>query len=215
MTESDGTAVRVELLINIDAQILAYRNGLSRKSLISLDDIEVLDLVAALCHSLAGSCHGADTHYLGTNTCKSACHEGSHRLNAQLLSLLLAHDHDSCRTVIDTGCVACGNKAVGIEGLKLLKALDGGTGTGSLILIEDDGLLLLLDLNGNDLLIESTVLLGCTCLLLALERELVKLLAGQASLACHIVSGGDHMVIVECIPESILYHGIHKAALAL
>ena len=160
MAQSDSTAVGVQLLIYIDAQFLTNCYGLCCECFVSLDDIEVFDLHTGLSHYLLGRSYRADTHNLGTNTSQSACYESSHRLNAQLLSLLFAHNNDSCCTVVDTGSVTCGNESTGIDGTKLSQTFDGRTMTRAFIGIEYDGLFFLLNFYGNDLCLEGTVLLS-------------------------------------------------------
>ena len=72
--QSDSAAIGIELFVHIDTQVFAHCYGLSRKSFVRLDDIEIFDLHTGLGQHLFGGCHRADTHHLGTNACQSACY---------------------------------------------------------------------------------------------------------------------------------------------
>ena len=215
MSECDRTAVGIKLLVNIDTEILADCNRLSRKCLVGFDDIEVLDLISGLSHSLACSRNGTDTHDSGINACKSACNEGSHRLNTEFLSLLFAHNNHSCRTVVDTRCITCGYESVGIYRTELCKSFYCGTLTGTFIRIKYNNFFLLLNFHRNYLFLELAVLDSSAGLELALESKLIKFFPCKIPLPCDIISSCYHMIIIECIPEGILYHSINKTALAL
>ncbi len=125
MSQSDSAAVGIQLLIHINAQILAHSNGLSGKCLVGLDDIEIFNLHAGLGHDFPGRRHRADTHNFRAHTCQSSCHKGSHGLHTQLFRLLLAHHYDGSRTVVDAGSVACGDESVRVDGAQLGKSFYG------------------------------------------------------------------------------------------
>ena len=213
MSESDCAAVGVQLLVNINAEISANCDRLCSKCFVSLDDIEVFDLHANLVHYLLCGVNRSDTHNLGTAACKTACYEGSHRLHAKLLSLLLAHHNDSSSAIIDTGSVSCGYETILVDGTQLGKCFHGGAGTGSLINLELNHFLLFLYHYRYDFLLKSTVLLCFLRLQLALQRELIQLFSCDAPLTADIVCGGNHVIVVECIPESIVYHGIYQSTI--
>ena len=101
MAQCDGTAVGVELLIG-KAQFFLYCYGLCGKGFICFDYVEIFDLISCLVHYLLGSHYGADAHDSGIASAQGSCHECSHRLYTQFLSLFFAHyDYCGC-TVIDT-----------------------------------------------------------------------------------------------------------------
>ena len=166
MAQSDGAAVDVQLVL-VKAQSLADCDGLSCECLVGLDQIHIINGQAGLCHDLLGGSDGAETHDLRLDACQSTCDPSSQRLDAQLLSLLLAHDDQSSSAIVDSGRVASGHDAVlGEGGLQGAQLLDRGQ-TGAFIGIEHGVALLALDDNRNDLVLESAVLDGLVSLQLA------------------------------------------------
>ncbi len=213
MTQGNGTSVGIELSVHINTQILAHCNRLCRKSLIGLNDVEVLNLHACLGQNLLRGCHRADSHHFRTDTCQRTGHKSSHRLHAQLLCLLFAHDNDSSSAVIDTGSISCSHESIGIDRTQLGQTLYGRTCTGTLVHLELDHLFLFLYHHRHDLCVKSTCLLGFLCLLLALQGELIQFFPGKSPFPADIVSRCNHMVIIESIPQGILDHGIHQGAI--
>ena len=102
MSECYRTAVRVELLFNIDTEVFSDCNRLSCECFVCLDDIEVFDLISGLGHNLLCSRNRSDTHDRRINTCKSAAYKCSHRLNTKFFSFFFGHYTDRCSTVVDT-----------------------------------------------------------------------------------------------------------------
>ena len=212
MSECDRTAVRIQLSVNIDTQFLAYCHGLCCECLISLNNIEVFNLIACLSHNLLRCRNRTDTHNLRSASCKSAAYESCHRLNTQFFCLLLAHHYDGCRTVIDTGSISCGNESIRVDRTKLRKSLNRGTMSRSLVYLKLNHFLLLLNHNRHDLFLKSAALLCRFSLQLALQCELVKLFTRQAPLFTNIVRCPDHMIIIKSIPQCIFNHGIYQCA---
>ncbi len=156
MTQGDGAAVGIQLLIHVDSQILAHSHGLGSKCLICLNDVKIFDLHACLGQDFPGGCHRADSHNFGTDACQRAGNKGCHRLHAQFLCLLLAHDNDGCRSVIDAGGIACCHETIFIDGAQFCKTFDGRTGTGAFIYFKFNGFLLFLHHHRNDLRVKGT-----------------------------------------------------------
>ncbi len=61
MTERDGAAVHVELVVG-DAQLAGAIDGLRRERLVDLEQIDVLDAKPGLREQLADRGHRADAH---------------------------------------------------------------------------------------------------------------------------------------------------------
>ena len=208
MADGDRAAVYVDL-VYIPAEILADREGLRGKRLVRLDAVELVDGHIRLGERLAGGGNGANAHYAGLNARGSADYELRHGLNAELGSLFGAHYNDCGSAVVDAGGVARGNGAVLLEGgAELSKRFHGGTGTVVLVLLELDHLLLDLYHYGNDLLIELALFLSLGGVLLGTESELILHFAGDAPLLGNVFCGDAHVVIVERLPEAVLYHHI-------
>ena len=223
MAQSDCAAVDVDL-VHIKVQSLADGHRLCCEGLVCLDQVHIGNGQAGLCHDLLGCSDGAQTHDFGLNTGQSTSDPGCQRGDAQLLGLLLAHHDQSSSAVVDCGRVAGGHDAVlGEGGLQSAQLLDRGQ-TGAFIGIEHGVALLALDDNGNDLVLEGTVLDGLVCLDLAVVSELIQLLAGDGVIAvllliglvgADVLSGHAHVLVkAGGIPQSIVDHGIDQLALA-
>src|SRR5207248_5433417 len=64
VAQRDGAAVRVELAVDVDADLVAHRQHLSRERLVQLDDVDVGDLHARRLEDLAARFDRADAHDL-------------------------------------------------------------------------------------------------------------------------------------------------------
>ena len=194
---------------------MADSQGLRGKGLVGLDEVHISNLHIQLLHQLIDSGNGAYTHDGGIYAAQSAANPGSHRLNAQLLGLLFAHYYDGGSAVIDTGSVAGGDDAVLLEGgLQAGQGLHSGAGTGTLIGINDHRALLALDLYGNDLVLELALSHSLFALLLAVGGELIEHFAGQVPLLGNIFGSDAHVIVIESIPQGVIYHGIYQGSIA-
>ena len=214
MSQSDGSAVHIQL-VHVDAKLLAHCNGLSGKRLVRLDQIEIVDGHSGLRHYLLRSRHRSDSHDGGIHARKRSGNPGSHGLYAKLLRLLFAHHDHGCSAVVDSGGVGCGHDTVLLEcGTKLCNALLRGSRTGAFILIENNGLFFLLHFNGNDLVVELSGFLSGNRLLLAPCGELVQLFSGQSPFLADVLSGDAHVILIESVGQSIVYHGINHGRIS-
>ena len=182
MSEGDRAAVDIEL-VHIKAEIMANCYRLCRKRLISFDQVEIADLVAASLHGLAGSRYRADTHDAGLYACQLAGDPCSLGLNAELFGLLFAHNDDRCRCIVNTGGVSCCDNTVLLEsGTELGDGLLGRSGTRAFISVYNDSLLLGLNLYREDLILKLAFLDCLGSLLLGPCRKLVELLSCKSPL---------------------------------
>ena len=83
-----------------------------------------------------------------------------------------------------------------------------------LVHLELHDLLLLLDGNGDDLVLEAARLDGSQGLLLGVVAELVQLLPGDAPDVADVLGGGAHVVVVISIPQAVLDHGVDDLGVA-
>ena len=81
--------------------------------------------------------------------------------------------------------------------------------TRAFICIYDNCLFFLLNFYRNDLVLECAGLLSSLCLLLAYCSELVQFFSCKTPLIADVLSCDTHVVVVECIPESIVNHCIN------
>ena len=209
MSESDCTAGEVQL-VEIELQILADCDRLCCKCLICLIDVEIVDGHVQSLEELCGGSNRAYTHDAGIYAAEAAAEPLNLCLDAELFSLLFAHNYDCCCAIVDTGSITGCDDTVFVDGAKLCKSFSSCAGTRAFILIEDDGLLFLLDFYRNDLLVKPAVLLSLDCLLLAAGCKLIELFTGQSPLLSYVISCADHVIVVECIPKSILDHGVNQ-----
>ena len=77
-----------------------------------------------------------------------------------------------------------------------------------LVGIKYDGLLLLLYFNRNDFVLELASLDGSNSLLLRSQCQLVLHLAGNAVLLSYVLCSDTHVVAVEDVPQTIVYHQV-------
>ena len=122
--------------------------------------------------------------------------------------------------VVDAGCIA-GRHAAGLagdgalvveDGGKLGQAFQGGAGPRTLVLVEYDDVLSLLDLHGEDLVVEPAGLHGLDGPQLGLEGPLVLILAGEPELVGRLGAVDRHVPVVEGIPQAVVDHEVHHAA---
>ena len=81
--------------------------------------------------------------------------------------------------------------------------------TRTFVCIYDNCLFFLLNFYRNDLIFECACLLSSLSLLLACLSEYIKLFSCKTPLIADVLSCDTHVVVVECIPESIIYHCIN------
>ena len=93
-------------------------------------------------------------------------------------------------------------------------ALGGHAGARELVHLELHHLLLLLDHDGDNLVLEAAGLDGGLGLLLGGGGELVHLLTGDAPHVRDVLGGGTHVVVVVGIPEGVLNHGVQHLGVA-
>ena len=240
VTDGDGAAVDVDLA-HVEVQLTRDGDGLRGEGFVGLDEVDVVDGHAGLGHGLTGGGNGTDAHDLGIDAALAPADELRHGLEVILLDGLAGGENDGGSAVVDAGGVAGGHALNVLAGIRLMdlgglegvddlvlnalgtdreralelgKTLGRGAGTGELILLELDDLLLDLDGNGNDLGIKAAGSLRGLGLLLGGSAEGVKLLAGDAPNVADVLGGGAHVVVIERIPQAVLDHGVDELLVA-
>lgn len=193
MTHGDGTTVGVDLLQGKTA-VLDGVDSLGSESLVDLKDIDILDLDADLLEDGGDGNGGTDTHGLGLASNNCGGDVLADNVKSELLSGLALHQENGGSTIRDLGGVTGSGGT--IEGrAELGQALDGGTGTDTVILGDGDLLLVTLGilddgLDGDDLMVELALGLSAGSLAEGKSSELVLLLTGDVVLGGDVL-GGD------------------------
>ena len=91
-------------------------------------------------------------------------------------------------------------------------AFQGGAGPRSLVLVEGDDVLALLDLHGEDLIDEFACLHGLDGAQLGLESPLILVLAGESELVGRLGAVDGHVPVIEGIPQAVVDHEVHHPA---
>ena len=78
-----------------------------------------------------------------------------------------------------------------------------------LVGVKQEGLFLLLYFYRNDLILELASLDCCSSLLLGSQCQLVLHFTGDAVLLCNVLSGDAHVVAVENVPNTVMYHQVN------
>src|SRR5688500_253975 len=158
MPERDRAAVHVGL-IPVEAEVFLDGEVLRRERLVDLDQVHVANLLAGAVQRLTRGRRGADAHDVRIDTAHTAGDDAGDRLEPRLRGRVGRRDDHRRGAVVDAG------SGPGRDGAVLLKAGDElreafacRIGTDVLVLVHDDVALLLLHLDGNDLLRQAAVL---------------------------------------------------------
>ena len=199
MTHGDGTSVGVDL-VDVQAALLDGVDGLGGEGLVQLKDIDILDLDTSLLADGGDGVGGTDTHDLGGASDNGRGDELSEDGESQLLGSLALHEQDGGGTIRDLGGVTGGGGT--IKGrAQLGQGLGGGTGTDTIILGNNDLLLVVLGildhgLDGDNLAVELALGLGLGSLLEGVGGESILLGTGDVELAGDVL-GGDTLNKIE------------------
>src|SRR2546421_5669258 len=172
MAEGDGAAVRVDLF-GIDFQLPDDRDGLRRKGLVELHQIDVVDRHADFLEQVLDGENRRNPHDLGGDPSDRVRDPLELWVDSELRSLRPGHHHDGGTGIVDARGVARGHTAALPKSrLQAAERLDGGGRARMLIDLGDDRLTLLLR-NGNrhDLVFEPALRDGGGCPPLALRCE--------------------------------------------
>ena len=210
VTQSDCTAVDVDL-IHVEAELTVNRSSLRSKRLVGLDQVEVSNGQTSALQSLTGGLDRADAHDSRIAADRAEGADLSQRLEAVCLDEILRRDNHCCACIVDARSVACGNRAVLLEGrAQLCQTLEGGLRTAVLVGIKDNGFLLLLDLDRNDLVLEAAGGNRLGSLHLGLIADLVLHLAGDAVLLSNVFRSDAHVVLVKYVKYAVVNHHINE-----
>src|SRR6266511_879687 len=105
MPKRDRAAVHVHLLL-VETELTDDGEALRGERFVQLDEVDLLDPDAGSLEQLPYGRDRADAHHARIDTGDGAADERAEGLHAQLLSLLLARDHECRGAVIDAARVA-------------------------------------------------------------------------------------------------------------
>ena len=224
MAKCDSAAVYIELC-KVKAKGLTNSDRLRSESFVSFDKVEVSDLHACLIENFVCSSDRTKAHNFRLNATESACYPCCHRCDAQFFSLFFAHYYNGCSTVVDTGGITCCNDTVFLEcWFQLGERFRSRASTWAFVCVEDPvAFLSVMHRNAYDFFFESAVFLSCNSLLLRSCSKLIKLLTVYWVVAilslslfinADVFSCDTHVVVIESIPKSVVYHCVNKVALA-
>lgn len=199
VTHGDGTTVGVDL-VDVQTALLNGENGLGGKGLVQLEDIDILDLDTSLLADGGDGVGRAHTHDLGGASNHSRGDELSENGESQLLGRLALHEQNSGGTIRDLGGVTGGGGSIK-GGAQLGQGLEGGTGTDTIILGNNNLLLVVLGildhgLDSNNLAVKLALGLGLGSLLEGEGGESILLGTGDVVLGGDVL-GGDTLNKIE------------------
>ncbi|MNS65827.1 hypothetical protein D3C72_990090 [compost metagenome] len=215
MAHGDRAALGVHAL-GVGLEHLEAGQGDGGEGLVDLDHVQVghghVGLLERLLDGERG--HGVQVGRLLAD--HRVADDRRQRLEAEFLGLLLAHEHQGGRAVVDAGGVAGGDQAVGAEGgLQLAELVGGGVRADRLVTADDDRVGLALGhAHGHDLLGELAGLVGGVGELVAAGRPLVHGLTGHAELLGDVGAVDAHVDVVEGAPQAVVDHRVDQFAVA-
>lgn len=160
VSESNGTTVQVGLGA-VQSENLLNSQVLGSKGLVDLDKVHILEGQTGLLEGTLDGRNWADTHDGGLDGGNVPGDNLGERLQSMLFDGLLGGDDDGTSTVRDTRGVSGGDSSLLLEdGGELDEGLDGGCGASMFIVAEGLDVLLDLVLDGDNLSVEATGLVG-------------------------------------------------------
>lgn len=160
MTQSNGTTVQVGLG-TVQSKNLLNRQVLGSKGLVDLDQVHILQVQASLLEGALNGGDGADTHDAGLDGGDVPRDDLGQGLQSVLLDGVLRGNNDGTSSVANARGVTGSDGAILLEDRReLVELLDGGLGASVLIVAQGLDSLLDLVLDGDNLGVEATGLVG-------------------------------------------------------
>ena len=196
VAERDPGAVHVEPrvdLVQLDAPALQHGQHLHGERLVQLDQVHVVEAQAEPPEQLGHGRHRPDAHGGGLAADRGPAHQVGHRLQAQLVELVLGHDQAGGRGVVLLGRVARGDRAVLHDRAQLAQRLQAGVTPDALVPVEHHRVAAPLGyLDRHHFLGELPLGPGCGRALLAAHRVFVGGLPADPELAGQVLGRLDH-----------------------
>ena len=211
MSKCNCTTVYIQFA-KVKSKVTTYCYRLCCKCLVCLNQIKVINAHACFSKNLLCRSDRSNTHDFWIHTAKSTGYKCCHWCYTKLFCFFFAHYYNRSCTIINTGSVTSCYHTAFFTGAasKTAKALSCCTRTWSLIGIKYDCFLFRFDFNRNNLIFEFTCSDSSFTFLLAVSRELIQLFTSNSVLLCYVLSSNHHVILIESIPQCIVYHGIHK-----
>src|SRR5207237_10081587 len=103
-------------LLRVCPELAARREALRRARLVQLAEVDLVAAEPGPLEQLPDGRNRPDAHHAGVNAGHRAADEPAERLDAELLRLLLARDHERGGAVVDSARVARSDGALGAKG---------------------------------------------------------------------------------------------------
>lgn len=207
MSKGDGTSVDVGFG-HVEFQLFGAGEELCCEGFVYFYAVDVGEGLVGDCEGVLDGGDGANSHLGGFAAGGVPGGELAEGFKVVLFYGGLAGEDDGAGSVADSGGSGGGDDALLVEdGAELADLLHGGGRLGVLVGVDGDHALPGLDLDGGDLGVEVTSLLGLSPGLLGADGELVALLAGDVVLLGEVLGGDSHgssgIAVGEAGPETI------------
>src|SRR5688572_23378790 len=192
MSERDGTAVDVELLLR-NAQLAAHALD-ATEGLVDLEEIHRVHRPArALEHARDGTARG-EQEQLGLTRVLTLRDHARQRRRTQLPRALVRRDDQGGRAVVQLRRVPGGDRAAGLERPRALRHRLQARLARRLVLRDGrDRALLSGDIDGHDLFVEGSALLRLQRLLVAAYREPILIIARERAALRGLLAAATHV----------------------
>src|SRR5215218_8688388 len=207
VSERDRAAEGVELLLR-HPELATDGDRYGGEGFVRLDHVQVVHRESGLLDGGLGGGDHAGPHHRGIDAGDGGGDEPTGHGEIELPGLLLAgHEHHR-RAVVDAAGVARGHRAAVLleYRLELAEALDARVLADVLVPGELYLLLLLLHLDGDDLILEVALLDRLDGPLVAAHGVGVGVLAAYAVLLGDVLRRHAHVVVVEDVPQAVVDH---------
>jgi hypothetical protein len=215
VAQRDRAAIHVHAL-HLDAVLLGRRHRDAGEGLVDLVEVPVPRLDARFLVQRGQGAHWSDREPLGFDGGGGVAENaGEHAVAVRLRCRGRADEHRS-RPVVEGRGVGGGHRPILREGRPQLRHLRGiAAAPGLLVLVHQQRLAAALGHgDGDDLLLEATLLLGGDGASVALAGEGILVLASEAVLLSHEVAAVAHVHVVVGIPQAVVDHGVDDLAAA-
>ena len=227
MAESDGTTTGVELLLG-HSQLSHAVGSLTGEGLVDFENINLVLGKASLLQGGGDSESGSNSHNSGRHTSDGEADKAANDLAAELVGNISSSEQNAGSTISNlTGVTGSGGATLLESGLQLGEALEGGSGSSSIISVNKNFLLVaILVLNnggvGSDFRLGPSHLLGMSSLGVTINSELILSLTVDTELSSDILGSDTHrheaslslLVLVDGRGKKVGVDGVHHGAIA-
>ena len=202
MAEGDAGTVGIDL-VRRQAQVPDAGQRLYGEGFIEFDDIKIGNRKSGFLQQLPHRRNRADAHDFWFNSSDGVAHQPRQRLEPFLLGKAAFHQHHGCCGIVDSRGVSCGHRTFRIKGgLELAHVLQRHTDTDMLIGVKGDRLFALLDFDGKNLALETTVCNGLCCSTMAFHGVFILFLAADLPTLRDVLASDAHVTTFEGVAQA-------------